>query len=44
MGTGMPCWGPIFTEDEIDALITSFINSRWKNKQLPNWHDLSGLF
>ena len=21
MGTGMPYWGPIFTEDEIDALI-----------------------
>jgi len=22
MGTGMPYWGPVFTEEEIDSLIT----------------------
>ena len=30
MGTGMPYWGPIFTDEEIDALVSYLYTFAWR--------------
>jgi mono/diheme cytochrome c family protein len=31
MGTGMPYWGPIFTIEQIDALVSYLYSFAWKS-------------
>jgi mono/diheme cytochrome c family protein len=33
MGTGMPYWGPIFTSEQIDALVSYLYTFAWSTTQ-----------
>lgn len=36
MGTGMPYWGPIFTAEQIDALISYLYSFAWRSAGAPH--------